>query len=195
MRLTTWCGSVIETREYGRGIWLQWLEGWIRAGWRPIGIVCRARDRQTQTGRSYRVSVALEIARALAFLVGVLLMAYLLVGCSEGARPMPDLPREAPCLDYKAFMVPADQDIVPSIVPAPVGVRIVVDRDFWPFTGIFYPVPGGVMVSDVSVFRWYDGDHLGAIGRVIETGMCRWYAPTFLFDPQPVGAIAAPAGG
>lgn len=175
MRLTTWCGSVIETREYGRGVWLLWLQGWLRAGWRPLGIVCRARDRQVQSGRSYRVLVALETARVMAVVIGVLFAAYLLAGCGADPRFMPDFPREAPCLDYEAFMVTADQDVVPSIAPAPAGTRAVVDRDFWPFRGVFYPVPGGVMVSDVSVFRWYDGDHLGAIGRVIETGMCRWY--------------------
>ena len=100
-----------------------------------------------------------------------------LVGCGDNATPDVDLPRSAPCVTYESLMVSVDDgDIVPSIVPAPAGVRIVVDASIQPFMGSSYPVPGGRMVWNVWVFRWYDGDHTGAIGRA-DGVMCRWYDP------------------
>jgi hypothetical protein len=177
MRLTTWCGSVIDTSERKWTIWLRWLEGWLRAGWRPLGIASRAKERQQRTGWPYPVLIATEIGRVVAAIALVLVVAILLVGCGDNQYPQPDFPRTARCVEYESYMVSADEDVVPSLVPAPGGVRIIVDDDIRPFWGASYPVPGGRMVWNVWVFRWYDGDHLGTIGRVGDTEMCRWYDP------------------
>jgi hypothetical protein len=172
---------VIDTKEYRWNVWLRWLEGWLRAGWRPIGVVCRARDRHIRVGGQYRTLLIAEICRTLASALTVIALVavavFLLVGCGDNRVLMEDLPRTAPCTDYEAYMVSVDEDVVPSLVPAPAGIRVVVDADFRPFMGSSYPVPGGRMVWNVWVFRWYDGDHLGAIGRVGDTTQCRWYEP------------------
>lgn len=110
-----------------------------------------------------------------------------LSGCAIGdnlSPPDPPLPRIAPCTLFEADILPASSDlVVPSIAPAPLGVRIVVESHYDPFMGSSAPVPGGRMVWNVWVYHWYDGDHLGAIGRVPEAagdprgGMCQWYEP------------------
>jgi hypothetical protein len=110
-----------------------------------------------------------------------------LSGCVPECLELPPLPREAPCVQYEAATRSVDAElVVPSIVPAPFGVRIIVDEDFNPFGGSSYPVPGGRMVWNVWVYHWHDGDYLGAIGRVPDDqvsgpvprgGMCRWYDP------------------
>lgn len=33
MRLTTWSGSVIETKDYGASVWWRWALGWVRRWW------------------------------------------------------------------------------------------------------------------------------------------------------------------
>lgn len=33
MKLRTWCGSVIETRDYDWSVWWRWAEGWLRSWW------------------------------------------------------------------------------------------------------------------------------------------------------------------
>lgn len=101
-----------------------------------------------------------------------------LAACGDNQGSPPDLPVEQSCLSYEALMVSVDDVYsVPSIVPAPAGVRIIVDRDFQPFMGSSYPVPGGRMVWNVWIFRWFDGEYIGALGRVADGDVCRWYAP------------------
>lgn len=106
------------------------------------------------------------------------LVFILFASCGDDVNgSVQDLPVEAPCLTYEAMMVSVDDPYeVPTIVPAPVGVRIIVDSNFDPFMGASYPVPGGRMVWSVWIFRWFDGEHIGAIGRA-DDDACRWYAP------------------
>ncbi len=108
-------------------------------------------------------------------------------GCAVGDNDGPAFNASelaAPCTLFEARIVPAGHDTeVPSIEPAPLGVRIVVDAKFDPFMGASSPVPGGRMVWSVWIYHWYDGDYLGAIGRVPDAnddprgGMCQWYEP------------------
>lgn len=35
MRLQTWCGSYIETRERPKSVWIHWALGWLRVIVRP----------------------------------------------------------------------------------------------------------------------------------------------------------------
>ena len=111
-------------------------------------------------------------------------------GCGDNLIPVPDLPlpRQMTCIDFENDMVPANLHdvVVPSLEPAPLGIRIIVDASFDPFMGSSYPVPGGRMVWNVWQYHWFDGDHLGAIGRVPDRevgdlvplgGVCRWYDP------------------
>jgi len=108
-----------------------------------------------------------------------------LTGCGDNLPGPEAFLRQAACTDFEADMLPADAElVVPSIVPAPLGVRIVVAPDFDPFMGSSVAVPGGRMAWSVWVYHWTDGDHLGAIGRVADTGgavprggVCRWYDP------------------
>lgn len=130
------------------------------------------------------------ILTALAALVmsPMLLLAPLaLGGCGDNQTCLEPLPRVAPCVQFEADIRGVDEDlVVPSIVPADFGVRIIVDADFTPLMGSSYPVPGGRMVWNVWVYHWLDGDHLGAIGRVPDVqvvgpiprgGVCQWYDP------------------
>jgi hypothetical protein len=97
--------------------------------------------------------------------------------CGDNVTTRDPLPVVLRCVDYEALMASVDDPpMIPSIVPAPVGVRIIVSAAFRPFAGASYPVPGGRMAWVVWVFRWYDGDHLGAIGQA-EDDLCRWYDP------------------
>lgn len=101
-----------------------------------------------------------------------------LAACGDNQGDAPNLPAEQSCLAYEAMMVSVDDVYaVPSIVPAPAGLRIVVDRDFQSFMGASYPVPGGRMVWNVWIFRWFDGEYIGAIGRLDGGDVCRWYSP------------------
>ncbi len=110
-----------------------------------------------------------------------------LAGCAVGdnlpgpSSAMVPMPREALCTQFEADMRPAlgdlDDLVVPSITPAPAGIRIIVDIHFDPFMGSSTPVPGGRLVWNVWIYHWLDGDHLGAIGRVNNTTTCRWYDP------------------
>jgi hypothetical protein len=210
MRLTTWCGSVIDTRDRHWTIWFLWLQGWILAGWRPSAFRVRARERRAEVDRlkfsaspivriagGYHISGPAQppyrpwraVAGALGVGLGVLLLSFVvglgilfLSGCGvDTAREIPPFPWEAKCVTYQRYFVsvdPKDADVMPAIAPAgPLGIRIIVDDDFHPFTGSSYPVPGGRMVWNVWTFRWYDGDRLGAIGRINNTERCRWYPP------------------
>ena len=108
-----------------------------------------------------------------------LAVACLLSGCGDNLRPDQDAPSDLPmtdlCFDFEAVIRQVDDPIeVPSLVPAATGVRVVVDADFRPFIGASYVVPGGRLAWSAWVYRWLDGDHLGAIGRVDDT-LCRWY--------------------
>lgn len=108
-------------------------------------------------------------AWALLLVVGVLL----LQGCVDGPGP---LPLEATCAAYRADMdQPAGS--VPSLERAPFGVRIVVAPDFQDFAAVAWPLPTGTLVMEPWIYHWFDGDHLGAIGRGAEPGDCRWYVP------------------
>ncbi len=173
MKITTWCGSVIETQDYGWTVWLRWIQGWVTAGWRPFAFQCRARERErTGSGGAWGATLGWI---ALGFVATIIALS--LIGCGDQRQPDDEMPSIATCIDYETYMVSVDEDVVPSLVPAPFGVRIVVDPTFHPFMGASYPVPGGRMVWNVWVFRWYDGDHLGAIGRVGDSDVCRWYQP------------------
>ena len=106
-------------------------------------------------------------------------IAVILSGCGDNLSPDPlppdPLPVTAPCLDFERTIRQVDDPFeVPSIVPAPAGVRVVVDGAFRPFIGSSYAVPGGRLAWSTWVYRWFDGDHLGAIGRV-DDATCRWY--------------------
>lgn len=46
MRLVTWCGDVIDTREYSWTIWFRWAIGWVRVGWTRDAAVWRANERR-----------------------------------------------------------------------------------------------------------------------------------------------------
>lgn len=118
--------------------------------------------------RGYLFCGVAVYAWAALFISGTLMLG----GCSSEPLPMP---RTALCVDYEALMVPAGDMVVPSLTPASAGVRVVVDDDIQPFMGASYPVPGGRMVWFVWIFRWYDGDHLGALGRLDGGDTCRWY--------------------
>lgn len=107
----------------------------------------------------------------------LLLWSLMMVGCGDNDAAFPELPMSARCVDYEAMFASVDAPVeTPSIVPAQAGVRIIVRSDFVPFMGSSYPVPGGRMVWNVWIFRWYDGDHLGAIGRK-ENDLCEWDEP------------------
>jgi hypothetical protein len=104
--------------------------------------------------------------------------ALALGGCATDPWSSPDLPRTGPCAAYESQIVSVDVDVTPSITPAPKGIRIIVpDSDFRPLMGASWPVPGGRMVWVVWLYRWYDGDHIGTIGRLGDTSMCQWYDP------------------
>lgn len=114
------------------------------------------------------------------------LFAILVSGCLDAEAPCDEpLPSEMPCTTFEAMFRPERGPVVvPSVVPAPWGVRVVVDPHFDPYVGSSAPVPGGRMAWSVWVFRWWDGDHLGTIGRVPDPprpppigGTCRWYSP------------------
>ena len=98
-------------------------------------------------------------------------------GCLNKDTDIPPIPAVAPCVNYEAMMVSVDDPYtIPSIIPADFGVRIIVDRNIQPFMGASYPVPGGRMVWNVWILRWFDGEHLGAIGRG-DDDACQWYGP------------------
>ncbi len=109
------------------------------------------------------------------------------VGCGDNLSIPEPFPRVAPCVQYEADFKSVDADlVVPSLVPAPHGIRIIVHASFNPFMGASVPVPGGRMVWRVWVYHWVDGDYLGTIGRVPDAdvqgpvprgGMCQWYDP------------------
>jgi hypothetical protein len=111
---------------------------------------------------------------------------FLQTGCGVDTAA-PPLPRVMPCIAFEALWRAHDADLeVPSMQPAPFGVRIIVDASFDPFEGSSVPVPGGRMVWKNWVWHWFDDDHLGAIGRVPDQqavgpvpigGVCRWYDP------------------
>jgi hypothetical protein len=116
------------------------------------------------------------------------LVVLTLAGCGDNllgpTASAGDFLHQAACTDFEAEMLPATADLViPSIVPAPLGVRIVVASDFDPFMGSSTPVPGGRMAWSVWIYHWDDGDYLGAIGRIPDAdtvprgGVCRWYDP------------------
>jgi hypothetical protein len=109
-----------------------------------------------------------------------LFVAGALAGCGDNhiPEPDPDLVTVQPCTDFEADILPWESsDVVPSITPADLGVRIIVPTDFDPFFGASYSVPGGRMAWSVWVYHWYDGDHLGTIGRLNGSTTCMWYAP------------------
>jgi len=117
------------------------------------------------------------------WLAALVVELMLLTGClSAPDVPFPD---QEPCVTYEAAMAPAGTTTTYSMSPAPLGVRIIVDDTFYPFMGASTPVPGGRMAWSVWVYHWDDGNHLGAIGRLIDDdfedvprgGMCRWYDP------------------
>jgi hypothetical protein len=120
-------------------------------------------------------------------LVLAVLLAVSLLGCGDNLTAPEPFPRVAPCTQYEADFRSVDSDlVVPSLVPAPFGVRIIVDAHFDPFEGASVAVPGGRMAWRVWVYYWLDGDHLGTIGRVADKdvtgpvprgGMCQWYDP------------------
>lgn len=121
-----------------------------------------------------------------AYLWVALIWCVVLGGCALGDNFTPSEPfaRVAPCTQFEADLLPTSAElVVPSLVAAPLGVRIVVDSSFDPFMGASVAVPGGRMVWNVWIYRWYDGDHLGAIGRVPDVvgdprgGTCQWYEP------------------
>jgi hypothetical protein len=131
--------------------------------------------------------------RVIGIVVGMAVMVAALAACGDnlpGPGDAGGFLHQAACTDFEADMLPADAELViPSIVPAPLGVRIMVSADFDPFMGASAPVPGGRMAWNVWVYHWTDGDYLGAIGRVADAdiirggaavprgGVCRWYAP------------------
>jgi len=108
-------------------------------------------------------------------------------GCGDNVFVDPPRPRVMSCVDFENDMLIYDEEVViPSIEPAPFGVRIIVDASFDPFMGSSYPVPGGRMVWNAWIYHWFDADYLGAIGRVPDRdvagvvprgGMCQWYDP------------------
>lgn len=107
-----------------------------------------------------------------------------IAACGDDLVAPPPFPWTGPCTQFVADMRGVDDDeVIPSIAPADLGVRIIVDADFDPLMGASVAVPGGRMVWSVWVYRWFDGDHLGAIGRVPDAGvvprggMCQWYDP------------------
>lgn len=72
MRLTTWCGSVIETRDYGPGIWFRWASGWLRAGWRPSAFRSRAAEREGHRSSRTRTWITLVAIAVLAIAYAVI---------------------------------------------------------------------------------------------------------------------------
>lgn len=104
-----------------------------------------------------------------------------LVGCGDNPLPGEEVPEfevVQPCTSFEAVTMPWwVTDVVPSMTPADFGVRIIVASDFRPFEGSSYPVPGGRMAWVVWVYHWYDGDRLGAVGRIGDTTDCKWYEP------------------
>lgn len=109
-----------------------------------------------------------------------LLVVGVLTGCGDNELPDEPLPQVQPCVIFETFMLADEPDVeapVPSLTPAPFGTRIIVDHDFQSFMGSSAQVPGGRLAWVVWVYHWYDGDHLGAIGRVGDTVACRWYEP------------------
>lgn len=46
MRLTTWCGSTIETNERPWSHIAKWALGWVRLGWTSLGRQLRREARQ-----------------------------------------------------------------------------------------------------------------------------------------------------
>ncbi len=128
------------------------------------------------------------------FVIATMVMAMVVLWLSACGDNLPGADpgflHQSACVDFEADMLPADAElVVPSIVPAPVGVRIVVDADYNAFMGASSPVPGGRMAWTVWVYHWISGDYLGAIGRVADVdvvrtggvvprgGVCRWYDP------------------
>lgn len=106
----------------------------------------------------------------------VVCVLFLLAACGDDVT-VPDFPDARPCTSYETMMISVDDAyVVPSIVPADAGIRIIVEASFQPFMGASYPVPGGRLIWNVWIFRWFDGEHLGAIGRGAGD-MCRWYPP------------------
>jgi hypothetical protein len=102
-------------------------------------------------------------------------LALCLAGCGDNLSVVDQLPSVSPCLDFEGAIRQVDDPLeVPSLVPAPAGVRAVVDAEFRPFIGASYAVPGGRLAWSTWVYHWFDGDHLGAVGRVDDT-VCRWY--------------------
>lgn len=77
------------------------------------------------------------------------------------------LPERTSCRYFDTLMS------IGHLRPAPFGVRAIVDHDYDPYMGASYPVPGGRMTWNVWVL---DDAHLGAVGRVDRTDLCRWYA-------------------
>lgn len=100
-----------------------------------------------------------------------------MTGCMDDTPPC-DMPRYESCSYYMAIMRSVDYPVeAPSLTPADFGVRIIVEPDFNPLMGSSYPVPGGRLVWNVWMFHWYDGDHMGTVGRVGDTLQCRWFDP------------------
>jgi hypothetical protein len=100
-----------------------------------------------------------------------------MASCMDDPDPTP-FPREETCEAYLGNMRSVDDVVVvPSLTPANFGVRIIVAPDFNPLEGSSYPVPGGRLVWNVWIYHWTDGDHMGAVGRIEDTDMCRWYGP------------------
>jgi hypothetical protein len=100
-----------------------------------------------------------------------------MVGCMDDVPPC-EIPRYESCAYYMSLMTSVDNGAeAPSITPADFGVRIIVAPDFHPLMGSSYPVPGGELVWNVWTFHWYDGDYMGAIGRIDDSLQCRWFEP------------------
>jgi hypothetical protein len=137
------------------------------------------------TARARRVIAWSYFVIIIDVMIAVLLVS--LLGCGDNLTVPEPLPRVAPCTQFEADFRSVDDDlVVPSLVPAPFGVRIIVDAHFDPFEGASVAVPGGRMAWRVWVYYWIDGDHLGTIGRVADEdvsgpiprgGICQWYDP------------------
>jgi len=82
------------------------------------------------------------------------------------------------CDDFgKAILPWVATPTVPSITPATYGIRMIAPTDFDPFFGASFLVPGGRLVWVVWIYHWYDGDHMGSIGRMSGGTTCMWYDP------------------
>jgi hypothetical protein len=125
--------------------------------------------------------VVLVYAWITALIVGVVkhlpaVAALSMTGCMDDISC--EMPTYESCTFYMSLMRSVDDPgETPSLTPADFGVRIIVDTDFNPLMGSSYPVPGGRIAWNVWTFHWYDGPHLGAVGRINDSLQCHWFGP------------------